>query len=227
MKINEYKTREEFYQAVLNIFSEQPDETYLLMLSGGESPAKIYNQLSFKFDYPFPKDIALVDERWGNFSQHQNSNELYLKNSGLLGRIKWANSNFHPVINVKPTNPDLEASSYEEELRELFELYENRVLAILNMDLDGSIAGILPESEPIESEKYFIAYESGDEFKYRLTVTIKCLLEYFSKVILIVDGEEKWGMFNKIIDFESDARKYPVLMLKNLSQVEVMCFSGK
>lgn len=227
MKINEFKTRDEVYEKVFGIFGEQPDEGYLLMLSGGEGLSKVYNQLSFKFDYPFPKDIALSDEKWGKFSQHQKSNEIFLKNSGFLGRIKWAKSNFHPVLSAKPLNPEREAKLYEEELRQLFETYENRVFALLEMETDGSIAGILPESEPIESENYFLAYESGEEFKYRLTVSVKCLLEYFSRVILLVDGEEKCGHFNKITSFESDARKYPLLLLKNLSDVEVMVYSGK
>jgi 6-phosphogluconolactonase/glucosamine-6-phosphate isomerase/deaminase len=195
------------------------------MLSGGKPMVELYNHLSFSFNYPFPKDVGLVDELWGNYSQHENSNELVIKNTGLMGRIKWAKSNFHPILSPKPSDPFVEANAYQKELLQLFELYEERVLAILNMGLDGRIAGILPDSPPADSDKTFIAYESGDKYQYRLTTTYSSLVEHFSKVILLVDGDEKCGVFNRIVQFESDARKFPVLFLKNLSNVDVFCYS--
>lgn len=225
MNINELSTPSEHVKKTLDVLSQQQDENYILMLSGGKSPAELYNHMSFSFDYPFPKHVGLTDEIWGNYNQHQHSNELLIKNTGLMGRIRWSKSEFHPVLGSKPANPEKEADSYERKLKELFEFHEKRVVVILSMGLDGSIAGVLPYSEPVNSDKYFISYESGDESKFRLTCTLNCMLEYFSRIILLVNGEEKCGVFNKITQFEEDTEKFPVLMLKNLSNVEAFCYS--
>ncbi len=227
MNVVNLSSRSEHIQRVIDIINSYEDENYLLMLSGGKSPKELYNHLSFSFNYPFPKDIAMVDERWGNYSQHQNSNELIIKNCGLLGRTRWAKSNFHPVLGMKPINPKVEAGGYESELINLFEVYEKKVFAILGMGLDGHIAGILPNSAGVESDKIFIAYESHDEYQHRLTVTLKCLIENFSRSVLLVNGDEKCGVFNRIMQFEKDVSKFPVLMLKNLPNVEVFCYSDK
>jgi 6-phosphogluconolactonase/glucosamine-6-phosphate isomerase/deaminase len=224
MNVHELNNSSEHIQKTIEILSEQEDEGYLLLLSGGKTPVELYNHMSFSFNYPFPKDICLVDERWGNYTQHQHSNELVIKNTGLMGRIRWAKSNFHPVLGVKPTNPRVEADAYEKELLQLFELYQGRVLAILGMGLDGHIAGILPESEPIETNRFFVAYESGDEYKHRLTITYNCMVEYISRLIVLVNGDEKCGIFNRIMNFEKDAREFPVLILKNLPNVDVFCY---
>ena len=50
-------------------------------------------------------------------------------------------------------------------------------------------------------------------------------MKNISKIIMLVDGDEKCGIFNRIINFEDDAREFPVLILKNLANVDVLCYS--
>lgn len=227
MKIVELDTPSEHIERVISMLSDIGSKEYLLMLSGGNSPKQLYNHMSFSFTYPFPMDVGMVDERWGEFSQHSRSNELIIKNTGLMGRIRWEQSNFHSILSPKPTYPDDEAASYELELLKLFDIYKDKVVAVLGMGVDGHIAGILPESPAVESEKNVAAYDSDDEFKQRITVTIKCIMESFSKIILLLDTEEKCGVFNKIMRFESSVNKHPVLSLKNLKDVTVFCYTEK
>ncbi len=227
MKVVELSTPSEHIEKIMNILSDMGGKEYLLLLSGGMAPKQLYNHLSFSFTFPFPMDIGMVDEKWGEVSQHSTSNELMIKNTGLMGRIRWEQSNFHPILSPKPTYPKVEAGGYELELLRLFDIYQGKTAAILSMDLDGSIAGILPGSPAVESEKYVIAYDSNDEYKQRITVTIKCVMESFAKIILLVDTEEKCGVFNKIMKFESNIGQYPVLALKHLKEATVFCYSER
>lgn len=217
--------KEQYIRKVVESLSKMEDSNYLLMLSGGNSPMDLYSKLSYSFNYPFPKDIALVDEKWGSYSQHENSNEVILKNSGLLGRARWEKANFHPILEIKPNTPEVEANLYDQELKALFEIYQGRVVAILGMNLEGHIAGIQANSEAMSSDKLVISFETTEVYKYRITITAKAILENFNKVILIINSDEKCGVFDRIMDFESDVNQRPVLLLKNLADVSVFCFS--
>jgi len=227
VKTVELSTPSEHVEQVINILSDMGSKEYLLMLSGEMAIKQLYNHMSFSFVYPFPLDVALTDERWGEFSQHSDSVELMVKNTGLMGRIRWEKSNFHPILSPKPTYPKVEAGGYELELLKLFEACEGKIVSVLSMNVDGSIAGILPECEAVDSEKYVVAYDSDDQYKQRITVTEKCMMENFSKVILLVDSDEKCGVFNKVMKFETDVGKFPVLILKHLKDVIAFCYSEK
>ncbi|MFC1722316.1 6-phosphogluconolactonase [Patescibacteria group bacterium] len=224
MNITNLSTPEEHVNKAIDILSTMPSSDYLLMLSGGSTPISLYNHLSFSFNFPFPKDIALIDERWGNFSQHENSNELVVKSTGLLGRIRWEKSGFHPILSLKPTTPAAEAAAYEKELEQLFEVYRGKVVAIMGMGENGHIAGILPNSEGMDTNKLFVSYESGDKYGTRLTSTAMAILEHFSKIILLLNNEEKYGVFQRLMEFESDARKYPALILRDVPNLEVLTY---
>ena len=110
-------------------------------------------------------------------------------------------------------------------MKALFEVFRGRIVAVLGMNLEGHIAGIRSNSEAMNSEKHVISYEISDEYKYRITVTAKTILENFSKVILIINSDEKCGVFDRIMNFETDVNEYPVLLLKNVENVNVYCFS--
>ena len=227
MKVVELNSPSEHIERVINILSDMGGKDYLLVLSVEVATKQLYYHLSFSFVYPFPLDVVLTDERWGEFSQHSDSVELIIKNTGLMGRIRWEKSNFHPILSPKPTYPKVEAGGYELELLKLFEAYQNKVVAVMSMGVDGSIAGILPECGAVKSEKYVIAYDSDDQYKQRITVTVKCITENFSRTVLLVDTDEKCGVFNKIMKFESNMDKYPVLALKNLKDTTVFCYSER
>jgi 6-phosphogluconolactonase/glucosamine-6-phosphate isomerase/deaminase len=228
MKTVELSTPSEHIEKVINVLAGMGGKDYLLLLSGGLPVKQLYNHLSFSFTYPFPADVGLTDELWGEFSQHSDSNELMVKNTGLMGRMRWEKSNFHPILSPKPTYPKVEAGGYELELLKLFEAYKNKVVAVLSMGLDGSIAGMVPGSETaVDSEKFVVSYDSREENKTRITVTAKCLMERIGKVILLVDTEEKCGVLNKLFKFENDNREFPVLTLKHMKDVTAFCYAEK
>lgn len=224
MNIENLSSKTESIQRVTEILSSMENSDYLLMLSGGDSPVALYKHLSTSFGFPFPKHIAMVDERWGDKSLHENSNELIIKNSGLLGRMIWEKSEFHPILSANLSNPKVEASGYEKELLDLFSEYSGRVIAIMGMGVDGHTAGILPHSEGVESDHYFIAYEGTDKYGVRLTVTAACIIEHFSKSVLLLNTEEKCGLFNRIIDREEDMHEFPSLIYKSMADVDVFCY---
>ena len=226
MKTIELKSPLEHIQKSIDLLDRVTNKEYLLMLGGGEPLKGLYNKMSFSFNYPFPADVAMTDEIWGEYSQHSESNELMIKNTGFLGRVRWERANFYPMLSPKPIDPNMDAAGYELELLKLFEKYYENMAVILNMDLEGGVVGIMPNSEAVDSEKLILAYKGSDN-KQRVTVSIKCVMEKFSNIILLVDTDEKCGKFSKIFKHETDVRKYPILVLKNMKDVTAFCYSEK
>jgi len=224
MEIINLKTNTEHIQRVVDILISMGSPDYLLMVSGGRTPAQLYKHLSISFNYPFPKDIAFTDERWGEKKEHAYSNELAIQGTGFFGRARWEKSKIHSVLSEYPSNPRVEASGYGEELSSLFLNYHNRVVAIMTMGADGRTAGILPNSQAIEASQNVIAYTSDEHFRARITVTAKCIMESLHNIILLVNTEEKCAMFDRIMSRETDMNKFPILVYKSHPNVTAFCY---
>lgn len=208
-------------QNVIGVLNKFNKENYLLMLSGGQPPNGLYKYLSHSFNYTFPSDMALTDEMWQRQKFHKDSNELIIKNTGLLGRVEWEKTNWHPIL-TEMTTPKEEALRYDAELRSLFLKYGKNTAAILSMGVDGHIAGVLPYSNAISSQDLALYYEGDDEYGVHITTTLKCIQDNFHTVILLIDNRDKFELFEKIINQEADTAKYPVLVLKTCSDVTVL-----
>ncbi len=224
MNIFDLNSKLEANQRVIEALNAIGTKDYLLMLSGGNSLTDLYKHISTSFNFPFPKHVAMVDEVWGASNQHRDSHELLLKDSGIIGRVMWEKSEFHSILSANLSNPKVEASGYESELLELMQLYAGKVVSIMSMGEDGSTAGIFPHTEPVVSNKYFIAYEHAEHQKIRLTATVQCIGQYFSKNFVILNTEAKSGLMHRLNDFESDFNEYPALVYKGNEESSIFCY---
>lgn len=208
-------------QGVISILGKYESKSYLLLLSGGQSPNGLYKYLSHSFNYSFPADVALTDERWRRQKFHSDSNELMIKNTGFLGRVEWEKSNWNPILSEKTTPTD-EATRYSLVMESLFSKYGKNSVAIIGMGLDGHILGVLPDTEGVNSTETVIYYESEDQYEDRITMTLSCLKNNFSTIILLLPSKSKLTAFESILNNETDESKYPVLALKNMADVTVL-----
>ena len=221
MEIIKLSNLAEQTQNVISILNRFNKESYLLLLSGGHSPNGLYKYLSHSFNYTFPSDVALTDERWQRQKYHENSNELMIKNTGFLGRVEWEKANWHPILTEK-TTPTEEATGYSSEIGTLFQKYGKNVVAILGMSTDGHIVGVLPDTEGVTSAENVIYYASDDEYEDRITTTLSCVKNSFSTIILLLDNKGKLETFESIMSQQSAVAKYPILLLKELPDVTVL-----
>jgi 6-phosphogluconolactonase len=224
MKRFDLHTQEEVNKTVVELLREYGGRGYILFLSGGDSPKDLYKHLSRSKEYPFPASIAQVDERMNGITTHPDSNYLLIKKTGFINRVireHGGHGNFYHMNKEKGIEMDL--GTYEITLNDLLSKYENSI-AIMGMGMDGHTAGILPESLAVMNSKNLVeAYHSNDEYKLRMTITPKCIKEKITKVVLLLVGEEKIKEFDRIWEQENDVYNYPVLVYKDIKDLNVVC----
>lgn len=151
-----------------------------LYLSGGRTPKELYGELA-REEKITPGIVGLVDERYG-VPFHENSNELMLRESGILRYFQMRDIPFVPILSSRHSGEERNDDSriemnrswisqddkkrailteqYDQKLRELFATYQKHI-AILGIGTDGHTAGI--PADPAVWEEYHIAGRSKTE----------------------------------------------------------------
>lgn len=223
MKIINVQDQEEQSQIFIDFLKDFQGKPYLMMLSGGKSPRFLYKRLAKERDFPFPKDIALSDERWDIDVFHKNSNALMIKNTGLIKRAESENCNWHPILTGIET-PDAEAARYEHVLKNLFAKYKENVVTIMGIGMDLHTSGVLPGSVGVYAGNLVVSYESKDLYKSRITTTLSFIENYLKNVFIFLNGKTKCDRFNDVIH-NSGAKDvdYPALVYKEMDKVNILC----
>lgn len=222
MKIHKIKSKRELFQwfkaYIINTFV---DSDYLLLLSGGDGPRELYRMIQGDFSYPFPEDVGMVDEIWGENPLHPTSNALMVRNTGMVGRIEWQGSEWHPIL-TGLYNHEVEAERYQEELLGLFNKYGENILSILSIGKNGEIAGILPNSNAMESNKQVVCYQAAGSDKKIISVSAECIKNHFKYSVLVLNGEDELSRFEEISE-NGLMDGNPVGIFKDMDNFEVLC----
>lgn len=225
-KINKTETIKEidFFNEAKNFLRRQPDNNYLLLLSGGQSPFELYKNLSVSYDYPFPKDIFLVDERT-DFTIHQiGSNYKMINDSGLFERATKEYFGEKDFFADFDEEGNWDQGGYSQKLMNLVEKYDSRVISMMSMGVNGHVAGILPYTDAVNSKENVVMYVSEDVGS-RITITPEFILNKIGSVLLLLIGDEKISKFGQIWENETDINQYPVLIFKDHEDFSVLCLS--
>ena len=174
-----------------------------LMVSGGSTPAPLYEALS-KSDLDWKNiNIALVDERWVD-KQHSASNEALIYRSLLINNAE--NATFTGMKNSAVTALT-GCSETESEYQKLPQPFS---VTILGMGNDGHTASLFPHAQglnealaddnqqltaPIMAQQSEVTGENTE----RLTLSLTGLLKS-QRLILLLTGEEKLTVFREAIN---------------------------
>ena len=186
---------------VKEVLYEEVDKKTVLFLSGGKTPKALYETLA-KEKILTPAAVGMVDERFGT-PMHENSNELMIRESGLLDYLKQIPVPFFSMLDKKLT-VEQAARNYDNVSRDLFFKFP-RSVAILGMGSDGHIASIMPNrkdfTDPLfeKEQKYLYASFIDDPNLYgkRITLTFAGL-SLVDKIIVFVFGKEKKKALKKV-----------------------------
>lgn len=144
------------------ILYEICDNKTVLFLSGGETPRGLYEDLAKEEKLKIGA-AAMVDERYGP-RFHENSNELMIRETGLLDYLKTSEIPFYPIldegIKIHPKGGVLGGKHFEN--RELLADRHERIIlrlvfagsnfaAIMGIGEDGHTAGIAPKREDFQT----------------------------------------------------------------------------
>ncbi len=182
------------------------DKKTALFLSGGSTPKLLYQKLARERKLRVGA-VAMVDERFG-LPFHPTSNELSIKNTGLLAYFKKENIKFYSMLKIRKKRGEL-AKEYDELTRSIFHRFKKRI-TILGLGVDGHTASIAPDrldfKNPLfkKERKNLFVSEFRDPklmskegspappfgFGERITLTIHALSQ-MDFLILLVFGKEK------------------------------------
>lgn len=172
-----------------------------LVVSGGSSPIKVFDELS-NFDLPWSKvQVTLVDDRLVE-PENKNSNQKLISDYFLKSKAKVAQ--FFPLTNdliIKTNNFKLPFD-----------------VNLLGMGEDGHFASLFPsmiddfDAFNIKAKfKVFETSSQGDPFLPRVTMNLSLILNS-EMIILLVKGEKKINVLNEAYN----NKKLPIhYLLKN------------
>lgn len=190
-----------------------------LVVSGGRTPAALFNTLS-KAHLEWDKvDISLADERWVDITDDA-SNEKMLRTQLLINNA--ANANFVPLKTHHGDAKDAVLTCTEnlQKMRTPFDVL------ILGMGEDGHTASLFPCSEQIaqgldlESGNAYIAVQPTSAPNQRISLTLPALLNS-NHIFLHLTGESKKNVLSTVLS-DDDALVMPIRAVINNADVELV-----
>jgi len=207
IKVVNVKDREEGNKKAHDILKKLVDDKTLLALSGGTSVD--YSLMLGSGDVVCGA-ICVVDERYGK-PFHKNSNELLLKNQGVKDFADRECVESHKILKGKDFLET--AKVYEKEIGDLFKKFKKKV-GVMGIGANLHTASIFPYSAAAHSADYVVSEEVDNEFRQRVTLTLKALGE-FTNFVILAFGKEKKDALRRVLDEkENDMQKYPAIFYR-------------
>ena len=181
---------------------------FSFVLTGGESPIKLYKHLVKNKKIPWRKiDFFIGDERY--VKENSRYSNIWMCKKYLLNKIKILNSQIYK-ISTNQHSLKKDSRGYEKKIKRYF--FKKKVafdLTLLGVGQDGHIASLFKNNISRRSKNY-VNFVKRKDFP-RITLTLKCLNN--SKSIFVwAPGKEKSNIIKKIL---SDKKfKYPASFLK-------------
>lgn len=177
------------YRKILEKYS---DSKTALFLSGGTTPKKLYEEIASEKTLKIGAGL-MIDERFGE-KLHKKSNELMIKNTGLLNYFESRNIRFYPIL-AEEENLENTAMHYDETLRFLLKFFPKTV-GILGIGNDSHTAGIpaIPAvcKRILEDQSSLVTYYEDESGKYGARITMTFLaLSQLDLILILVLGQEK------------------------------------
>jgi 6-phosphogluconolactonase len=188
---------------------------FYVAISGGHTPRRFFQLLG-----ELPKAKALrwdrvqlfwVDERY--VPPNSETSNYRLAADTFLCKVDIPKDNIHRI----PTEYDdvkVAAESYEETIRNVFNLSENRIpvfdLIVLGMGVEGHTGSLFPNSyAPFDTDNLASVVYALDEKLNRITLTNPVLCAA-SRLAVLVSGEEKATILKEVLTSEPDEVRYPI-----------------
>lgn len=197
--------------------------TASLMVSGGSTPAPLYQALSNN-DLDWSNiHIALVDERWVD-KDHDASNEALIERSLLI------NNAIKATFSGMKTSAETAIEGCPETEAAYAQIPQPFTVAILGMGNDGHTASLFPHAEGLaaalaEDNQQLTAAITAQQSDVtgpnteRLTLTLNGLLKA-KRLIILLTGEEKLAVFKQALT-EGPIEDMPIRAILRQNKVPV------
>lgn len=214
----------ECHTTLTQAVEERGEATFFV--SGGSSPAPVYDNLS-KADLPWANiQVAMVDERWVD-ADHPGSNETFVNTSLLQNKAADA------ALLAMKTEAPTAAEGLEECEASYRELPQPFDMIILGMGPDGHTASLFPHAQGLdaaldpESDNLCAAIMAekspvtGDNLE-RMTLSLAGILKA-KHIVLLISGDEKLSVYRQALAGD-DASEMPVRAVLKQQKVPVTVY---
>lgn len=182
--------------------------TTSLVVSGGTTPAKCFEELSNRRLEWSRVDILASDERWVA-ADHEDSNERLIRNTLLVNNAAEANllGYFDNSVSVEQRCDDLEQAIHSAS--------SSFACAMLGMGADGHFASLFPDADALEegldpdSDRLFLPVQTAASPYARISLTLAALLSS-DEIVLLFFGHDKRVVFEKAA---AGNARYPITRL--------------
>jgi 6-phosphogluconolactonase len=177
-------------------------DIYSLVLSGGQTPRRLYELLATEFRHAIPWNrirLYMGDERFVP-PDDPRSNYKMIKEA-MLDHLPVTEKNVY----MMPTSlytPDQAAVSYENILRSHYDnetsgpdIWPKFDMVLLGMGADGHAASLFPDSPALaEANKWVVVSRAPEEPRTRLTMTIPAI-NNAEAIFFLITGKDKAKAF--------------------------------
>ncbi len=218
MQVHVYKNAEEVCDALAAWITDLIDKTLLVkekftwVLSGGETPKKLYQKLSSS---PYKEKIRWNrihffwgDERVVPFDDEHNNAKMAFDN--LLSKVNIPSEQIHKIrTDIKPEEA---AKQYEKILHQYFDERQTSFdLVLLGMGEDGHTLSLFPNSEILHDDNSWVKAIHSKEKGERITL-LPFIVNSSSAVAFLATGENKAKVLQEVL--EGKGQKYPAQLIQ-------------
>lgn len=210
LTIYRVKTPQEGISIAKDLLCQAADKKTAIFLSGGKTPKNLYESLSQEHQFKVGA-AAMCDERFGE-KFHKDSNELMIKNTGLLRYFELTDIPFYPILQKQKEAREKTAEIYEERVRSLMSTFPKSV-AITGVGTDGHTVGLPSQNSKFKSRNSeltgnsydlvtsFVDRRSITEGGYGSRITLTFLgLSFIDQLIVLVFDSAKRGAIEKMFE---------------------------
>ncbi|MBP9716816.1 MAG: 6-phosphogluconolactonase [Candidatus Levybacteria bacterium] len=207
----ESPTAQSANETISEILEKYCDLKTTLFLSGGNTPKKLYEYIAAERKLKVGA-VGQVDERYGE-KNHKKSNELMMKETGLLDYFESSNLRFYSILQSDESLENT-ALQYDEALRFILKYFPKSV-GIMGLGEDGHTAGIpaIPEisKKMIEDGSALVSFYDAPEYGQRITMNYHAI-SVLDLIIVLVLGQDKREILNQMFKFngeQEEIEKFP------------------
>jgi 6-phosphogluconolactonase len=187
------KATEIFFESARHAIDRR--DSFRVAMSGGSTPRRMYRVMATSPERD-EIDWSNVDVFWGDerFVPHDHGDSNFrVCYDELLRVLPIPRERYHPV----PTQlePDAAAASYEQTVREVFDLEDGEVpefdLMLLGIGDDGHTASLFPGTDALqERERLVVANYVPQQESMRITMTVPVIISA-RRIAVLVTGSNK------------------------------------
>jgi 6-phosphogluconolactonase len=220
MNLNVFKSEQEVLQRLAEFFitvaqqSISANGRFLVALSGGSSPKKLYELLAsnYKNNLEWNKVYFFFgDERYVSHTD-PNSNYLMVKRA-LFDPLVISETQIFPVDTS--VEPKVAAQKYTEVIRDFFKKEEMSFdLVLLGLGDNSHTASLFPNTPVLNDELPSVKeVYLEDQKAYRITFNAP-LINHAYYIAFLVYGEGKAAAVHHVIEDNTDINNFPAQLIK-------------